>query len=149
MDKADNILIVESECEIIKPIFIKNRYNKELSPESKDSKNDYINDEENEDNLDNIINHLNKAILLNMVQDNKKHNPILEILNILRNPIDPNHKPRYIPNDTNSNLFNNEIENNLKYVKDININNKKDFYDNNISNVTKSLTFNRKLRKKL
>ena len=26
MEKAENILIVESECEIIKPIFIKNKY---------------------------------------------------------------------------------------------------------------------------
>ena len=117
MEKADNILIVESECEIIKPIFIKNNNNKEFSLEQKNSK--VIQKENKENNLDRILAELKKPILLNLDKSNKNDYPILEILNILNMPIDPKHKTRKIPNKINFNLFNNELENNLNYVKDL------------------------------
>ena len=71
MEKSDNILIVESECEIIKPKFIKNKYNEDYSQEENDSKEE--NKEENIDNIDNIMSDLNKAFLTNFDdQDNNK-----------------------------------------------------------------------------
>ena len=103
MEKVDNILIVESECKIIKPIFIKNKCNKEFSLESKK-----INYEQDKENI-----------------------PVFEILNILNTPINSNYKKRNIPNNyINSNLFNNELENNLKLFEDVNINDEKELNDN-------------------
>ena len=117
MEKAENILIVESECEIIKPIFIKNKYNEEMPLEQKNSE---INPKKCEErNLDNTMAGLKKSILIKLDKDNKNDYPILEILNILKTPIDPKHKTRKIPDKINFNLFNNELENNLKYVKDL------------------------------
>ena len=117
MEKAENILIVESECEIIKPIFIKNKYNEEMPLEQKNSE---INPKKFEErNLDNTMAELKKSILIKLDKDNKNDYPILEILNILKTPIDPKHKTRKIPDKINFNLFNNELENNLKYVKDL------------------------------
>ena len=117
MEKAENILIVESECEIIKPIFIKNKYDEELTLEQRNSE---INPKEGEEkNLDNTMAELKKSILIKLDKDNKNDYPILEILNILKTPIDPKHKTRKIPDKINFNLFNNELENNLKYVKDL------------------------------
>ena len=110
MEKTD-LLIVESECEIIKPIAIKNKYNKQLSIQSKNLKN----------------------------EKDKTNCPIFEILNILNTPINPNFKERNIPNDINNsnfinNEFENELEDNIKFVKDVN---KYDF--SSISKITKSL----------
>ena len=117
MEKAENILIVESECEIIKPIFIKNKYDEEMPLEQKNSE---INPKKCEErNLDNTMAGLKKSILIKLDKDNKNDYPILEILNILKTPIDPKHKTRKIPDKINFNLFNNELENNLKYVKDL------------------------------
>ena len=117
MEKAENILIVESECEIIKPIFIKNKYDEEMPLEQKNSE---INPKKCEErNLDNTMAGLKKSILIKLDKDNKNDYPILEILNILKTPIDPKHKTRKIPYKINFNLFNNELENNLKYVKDL------------------------------
>ena len=111
MEKMDNILIVESECNIIKPICHKNKYNKQLSQESKNINNEQEKDEAKE--------------------------PILEILNILNTSVCPNYKKRNIPdNNINQNIFNNELENNFKYIQDVNAYNKIEF--STISNITQT-----------
>ena len=126
MEKTENILIIESECEIIKPTIIKNKYKNHLSFEPK--KNTKLNNEDTKENtkddINNIIKNINDSIIINIESDNnRKNHPILEILNILNTPIDPNFKDRYIPNKIDLYFFNNEFERNLKYINDININN--------------------------
>ena len=110
----ETILIVESECEIIKPICHKNKYSKQLSQES----NKLNNEQE---------------------QGQEEKEPIVEILNILNTPIYTNYTKRNISdNKINPNIFNKELEINFKYIQDINTYNKTEF--SSISNITHYFT---------
>ena len=95
MESKERVLIVENECEIIKPKIIKKGFNKKLTFDATDR-----------------INKLNKSIL-----ENKNNYPIFEILTILNNPIETIYKKRNFPKNRN---FDKELENDFKNAKDIN-----------------------------
>ena len=80
----ESILRIESECEIIRPVFIKRKYNNifdsETNHSSKKSHNKNMMKQEEEirdEKKDNKENHV----------DNSQKNSIMEILNILNQPI--------------------------------------------------------------
>ena len=92
--KAENIFIIENECQIIKPKIIKR-------------KNSSI-------DFSNILKKFDKSFL-----KNKKDYSTLEILSILSEPIEPIYKKRKFPN--NKNNLNNERENFLNNSNNMNI----------------------------
>ena len=96
MMNKGGIIIVESNCEIIRPIIIKNKHNRNYILESKDSEKN-----ENDAKLK-----LNEKI--------KEQNSIQEILNILSQPINDINNRRNIPKSSNPIFFEDELENNFQ-----------------------------------
>jgi hypothetical protein len=92
----EEIIIVESNCEIIRPTIIKNQYNRNYILESKDSKRN-----------ENISK-------LNIDKKIKEQNSIQEILNILSQPINDINNRRNIPKSSNPTFFEEELENNFQ-----------------------------------
>ena len=92
----EEIIIVESNCEIIRPTIIKNQYNRNYILESKDSKRN-----------ENISK-------LNIDKKIKEQNSIEEILKILSQPIKNINNRRNIPKSSNPNVFEDELENNFQ-----------------------------------
>ena len=93
----DKIIIVESNCEIIRPTIIKNQYNRNYILESNDSKKN-----------ENISK-------LKMDEKIKEQNCIQEILNILSQPIkDDINNSRNIPKSSSPIFFEDELENNYQ-----------------------------------
>ena len=92
----EEIIIVESNCEIIRPTIIKNQYNRNYILESKDSKRN-----------ENISK-------LNIDKKIKEQNSIQEILNILSQPINDINNRRNIPKSSNPTVFEDELENNYQ-----------------------------------
>ena len=92
----DKIIIVESNCEIIRPTIIKNQYNRNYILESNDSKNN-----------ENISK-------LKIDEKIKEQNCIQEILNILSQPIQDINNSRNIPKSSSPIFFEDELENNYQ-----------------------------------
>ena len=92
----EEIIIVESNCEIIRPTIIKNQYNRNYILESKDSKNNVT---------------ISK---LNIDKKIKEQNSIEEILKILSQPIKDINNRRNIPKNSNPTFFEDELENNYQ-----------------------------------
>ena len=92
----DKIIIVESNCEIIRPTIIKNQYNRNYILESNDSKKN-----------ENISK-------LKMDEKIKEQNCIQEILNILSQPIQDINNSRNIPKSSSPIFFEDELENNYQ-----------------------------------
>ena len=92
----DEIIIVESNCEIIRPTIIKNQYNRNYILESKDSKKD-----ENDSKL-------------KQEDKIKERNSIQEILNILSQPINDINNSRNIPKSGSPILCEDDLENNFQ-----------------------------------
>ena len=92
----EEIIIVESNCEIIRPTIIKNQYNRNYILESKDSKNNVT---------------ISK---LNIDKKIKEQNSIEEILKILSQPIKNINNRRNIPKSSNPTVFEDELENNYQ-----------------------------------
>ena len=97
----DEIIIVESNCEIIRPTIIKNQYNRNYIIESKDSKKD-----ENDSKLK---------------QDDKikEQNSIQEILNILSQPINDINNSRNIPKSGSPIFSEDDLENNFQLFENL------------------------------
>ena len=151
----ENILKIECDCKIIKPV-IKKKYNNNLLQykTQKSSKfckpqkffrNDFSLNEEDKNNIIDLIGHMNRSMELDL--DNKEKNEecwinsqkrnekysILEILKILSQPIiDKYNKNRYILQKDMSNLY--EIYENdyneLNLEKIINMQNEKELNNN-------------------
>ena len=92
----DEIIIVESNCQIIRPTIIKNKYNRNYILESKDSnKNENISK-------------------LKIDEKIKEQNSIQEILNILSQPINDINNSRNIPKSSSPIILEDELENNFQ-----------------------------------
>ena len=92
----DEIIIVESNCEIIRPTIIKNQYNRNYVLESKDS------------------NKNEKISKLKIDEKIKEQNSIQEILNILSQPINDINNSRNIPKSSSPIILEDELENNFQ-----------------------------------
>ncbi len=92
----DEIIIVESNCQIIRPTIIKNQYNRNYILESKDS-----NKSEN----------ISKPKIDEKI---KEQNSIQEILNILSQPINDINNSRNIPKSSSPIILEDELENNFQ-----------------------------------
>ena len=121
MEKAESILIVENECEIIKPKVI-NRQN-----------NNKINCDFNE-----IIKRFNSSNI-----ESKNKSPIFEILSILNKPIYPIYKKRNFLKRKNMHLNNKECENIFK--NSIDFNKKEDLNNSEFFNISKVFGINTNL----
>ena len=151
----ENILKIECDCKIIKPV-IKKKYNNNLlqyktqksskfCKSQKFFRNDFSLNEEDKNNIIDLIGHMNRSMELDL--DNKEKNEecwinsqkrnekysILEILKILSQPIiDKYNKNRYILQKDMSNLY--EIYENdyneLNLEKIINMQNEKELNNN-------------------
>ena len=158
---AENILKIECDCEIIRPIFIKNHYNITNGLEAQKTKktlaqkiftnNFSFNEEEKSDFID-LIENMNKSTQLSMENEEKEEideeNPlnsekvkaqysIIEILNILSQPIINEYsKSRNILKKDRSKLNeiyeNNFNEKDFKDKNNINFNSEKILFYNNI-----------------
>jgi len=97
----DEIIIVESNCEIIRPTIIKNKYNRNYILESKDSnKNENISK-------------------LKIDEKIKEQNSIQEILNILSQPINDINNSRNIPKSSSPVILEDELENNFQNFENL------------------------------
>ena len=92
----EEIIIVESNCEIIRPTFIKNQYSRNYILESKGSKKN-----------ENIPK-------LKIDEKIREQNSIQEILNILSQPISDINNRRNIPKSSNPTFYEDELENNFQ-----------------------------------
>ena len=151
----ENILKIECDCKIIKPV-IQKRYNNNLfqyktqkpskffKPEGL-FKNDFSLNEENKNNIIDLIGHMNKSMELDLDNEGKNEKywidshkkkekySILEIFKILSQPIiDKYNENRYILQKDMSNLY--EIYENdyneLNLEKIINMQNEKELNNN-------------------
>ena len=158
---AENILKIECDCEIIRPIFIKNHYIKTNDLETRKTQkahaqkiftnNFSFNEEEKSDFIE-LIENMNKSTQLSMENEEKEEideenalnsekrkakYSIIEILNILSQPIINEYsKSRNILKKDISNLNeiceNNFNEKDLKDKNDINFSSEKILFYNNI-----------------
>ena len=156
----ENILTIESDCKIIRPIFIKNHHFKindsemrktQKSKTQKIISNNFSFNEEEKTDLIDLIKNMNKSTQLSMENEEKDEfdeeyalnsekrktkYSIKEILNILSQPIINEYsKSRNILKKDRTNL-NEKYENNfkekeLKVINNLNINNEKVFFYNN------------------
>ena len=97
----DEIIIVESNCEIIRPTIIKNQYNRNYVLESKDS------------------NKNEKISKLKIDEKIKEQNSIQEILNILSQPINDINNSRNIPKSSSPVILEDELENNFQNFENL------------------------------
>ena len=97
----DEIIIVESNCEIIRPTIIKNQYNRNYVLESKDS------------------NKNEKISKLKIDEKIKEQNSIQEILNILSQPINDINNSRNIPKSSSPIILEDELENNFQNFENL------------------------------
>ena len=167
----DNILKIESDYKIIKPIFKKRyskkffryqtKYSSKIFKPKQIFKNNFSLNEEDKNDFNDLIGQMNKSMELDLEYDEKdedylinsqKRNEkylIVEILNILNQPIlDEYDKNRNILQKDINNIYEmyEKNYNELKLEKKYNFENDNELYDSNcINNNNKSLSSNNSL----